>query len=111
MATAGVLGWPSCRALMMPDVHSDAMATNQTMTFRVNKQLLAAGAVLTGTGALLTLVGTAIACTALATAGRGWVQSLETAPSERASRALRQAKSASLAASHAGAEAWRASAG
>ena len=111
MATADVLGWLSHRARTMPDVQGDAMATNQTMTFRVNKQLLAAGAVLTGTGALLALVGTAIGCAALATAGRGWVQSLETPPSERASRALHQAKSASLAASRAGAEAWRTSAG
>lgn len=85
------------------------MATNQ-MTFRVNKRLLAAGAVLTGSGALLALVGTAIAATALATAGRGWVQSMETPPTELASRAVRQARAASLAASQAGVDAWRAQA-
>ena len=79
------------------------MATNNTATFQVNKRLLAAGAVLTGSGALLALVGTAIAGTALATAGRGWVQNLETPPSELATRALRQAR----AASQAGADAWR----
>jgi hypothetical protein len=85
------------------------MATNQT-TFRINRRLLAAGAVLTGSGALLSLVGTAIAATALATAGRGWVQQMETPPTELATRALRQAKAASQAASHAGKDAWRAQA-
>ena len=85
------------------------MATNQT-TFRVNRRLLAVGAVLTGTGAVLALVGTAIAATALATAGRGWVQSLETPPTELATRAVRGAKAASMAASHAGVDAWRAQA-
>lgn len=83
------------------------MATNETTTFRVNRRLLAAGAVLTGTGALLALIGTAIAGTALATAGRDWVQKLETPPTELATRALRQAKAVSQAASHAGADAWR----
>jgi hypothetical protein len=85
------------------------MATNNTMTFRINKQLLVTGVALTGTGALLALVGTAIAGTALVTAGRGWVQSLETPPSERATRALHQAQSASRAASQAGLDAWRSS--
>ena len=86
------------------------MATNETTTFRVNRRLLAAGAVLTGTGALLALIGTAIAGTALATAGRGWVQQLETPPTEMATRAMRQAKAASKAASQAGVDAWRAQA-
>lgn len=86
------------------------MATNETMTFRVNRRLLAAGAVLTGTGALLALVGTAIAATALATAGRGWVQNLETPPTELATRALRQARAVSQAAGQAGVDAWRAQA-
>ena len=88
------------------------MATDEIMTrpgFNVDRKLLAAGAVLTGTGALLALVGTAIAGTALATAGRGWVQQLETPPTELATRALRQAKSVSQAASQAGMEAWRTS--
>jgi hypothetical protein len=83
------------------------MATMQTTTFRVNKRLLVTGAVLTGTGAVLALVGTAIAGTALATAGRGWVQNLDTPPSELATRALRQARAVSQAASQAGADAWR----
>ncbi|MEY9967098.1 hypothetical protein ABIA33_005163 [Streptacidiphilus sp. MAP12-16] len=78
------------------------MANNQ-MTFRVNKRLLATGAVLTGTGAVLGLVGTAVAMTALATAGRGWVQQWETPPTELAARTLRQAKQASQA----GVDAWR----
>jgi len=80
--------------------------TNNGPTFDVNRRLLAVGAVLTGTGALLALVGTAIAGTALATAGRGWVRQLETPPSELANRTLRQAKHASRA----GVEAWRAQA-
>ena len=83
------------------------MATMQTTTFRINKRLLVVGGVLTGTGAVLALVGTAIAGTALATAGRGWVQNLDTPPTELATRALRQAKAVSQAASHAGADAWR----
>src|SRR5436305_53348 len=74
------------------------------------RRLRAAGAVLTGSGALLALVGTAIAGTALATAGRGWVQRMETPPTELATRALHQAKNVSKAASQAGLEAWRAEA-
>ena len=80
--------------------------TSNGPTFDVNRRLLAVGAVLTGTGALLALVGTAIAGTALATAGRGWVRQLEPPPSELANRTLRQAKHASRA----GVEAWRAQA-
>ena len=82
------------------------MANLENSTFRVNRRLLALGAVLTGTGALLGLVGTVIAGTALATAGRDWVQQWETAPSELATRALRQAKQASQA----GVDAWKAQA-
>ncbi|MEZ0093048.1 hypothetical protein [Streptacidiphilus sp. EB129] len=82
------------------------MATSEMASFKVNRRLLTAGAVLTGVGALLTMLGTAIAGTALASAGRGWVQQLETPPSELATRALRQAKSASRA----GVDAWRAQA-
>ena len=86
------------------------MANDETMSsgssFDVDRRLLAVGAVLTGTGALLALVGTAIAGTALAAAGRGWVRQLDTPPSELANRTLRQAKHASRA----GVDAWRAQA-
>jgi hypothetical protein len=85
------------------------MATDKMMSgpsFNVDRRMLALGAVLTGTGALLALVGTAIAGTALATAGRGWVQQMDVPPGELAARTLRQAKHASRA----GAEAWRAQA-
>jgi hypothetical protein len=82
----------------------------QTTNFRINKRLLVVGGALTGTGAILALVGTAIAGTALATAGRGWVQGMETPPTELATRALRQAKAASQAATQAGTDAWRAQA-
>jgi hypothetical protein len=83
------------------------MATDTSTTrptFNVDRRLLGAGAVLTGTGALLALMGTVIAGAALLTAGRGWVRQWETQPTEMATRALRQAKSASLA----GRDAWRA---
>ncbi len=79
---------------------------NSGPSFDVDRRLLAAGAVLTGTGALLALVGTVIAGTALAAAGRGWVRQLEVPPGELANRTLRQAKHASRA----GVEAWRAQA-
>ena len=85
------------------------MATDKMMTrpnFTVHRRLLAAGAVLTGTGALLALVGTAIAGAALVTAGRGWVQQWETQPGELANRTVRQAREASRA----GLDAWRAQA-
>ena len=85
------------------------MVTDKMMngpSFNVDRRMLAVGAVLTGTGAMLALVGTAIAGTALVTAGRGWVQQLETPPSELANRTLRQAKHASRA----GMDAWRAQA-
>ena len=72
--------------------------------FQVNRSLLAGGAVLTGIGAVLGLAGAAMVGVALASAGRGWVQQLETPPSALASRTLREAKVASMA----GWEAWRA---
>ncbi|GAA5003434.1 hypothetical protein [Kitasatospora paranensis] len=80
------------------------MATNQRFTqFQVNRSLLATGAVLSGVGTVLALTGTALLVTALASAGRGWVQQLETPPSAMAAKAMQQAKAASLA----GMEAWR----
>ncbi|MFJ9519582.1 hypothetical protein ACIRPK_15135 [Kitasatospora sp. NPDC101801] len=72
--------------------------------FEVNRRLLGAGVVLTGAGALIGLAGTALVGAALLSAGRGWVQKLETAPTELAHRTLNQARAASLA----GLEAWRA---
>ncbi|WP_441245376.1 hypothetical protein [Kitasatospora sp. McL0602] len=81
------------------------MATNQNFMggFQVNRHMLAAGAALTGVGALIGLAGTAIVGVALVSAGRGWVQKLETPPTELASRTLHQAKMASMA----GLDAWR----
>jgi hypothetical protein len=75
-------------------------------TFQPNRQLLGAGMVLGAVGALAALAGTVLIGVALATAGRDWVQQLETAPSERATRALQQAR----AASQAGLDAWRSAA-
>ncbi|MFF2042388.1 hypothetical protein ACFVVX_18370 [Kitasatospora sp. NPDC058170] len=83
------------------------MATNNNSFlsgFQVNRSLLAGGAVLTGVGAVLGLAGAAMVCAALASAGRGWVQQLDTPPSAMAQRALREAKVASTA----GWDAWRA---
>ncbi|MER5862170.1 hypothetical protein [Kitasatospora sp. NPDC002040] len=82
------------------------MATYQKFIggFEVNRQLLGAGAVLTGIGALVGLAGTAMVGAALLSAGRGWMQQLETPPTELAHRTLNQARAASLA----GLEAWRA---
>ncbi|MFI6846034.1 hypothetical protein OG535_17655 [Kitasatospora sp. NBC_00085] len=82
------------------------MATNQSFLsgFQVNRSLLAGGAVLTGIGALLGAAGAVMVCAALATAGRGWVRSMDTPPTAMAQRALHEAKVASAA----GWEAWRA---
>ncbi|MEV4557100.1 hypothetical protein AB0K51_08890 [Kitasatospora sp. NPDC049285] len=84
------------------------MATNQKFIggFQVNRGMLTAGAALTGLGAVVGLTGTVLVCVALANAGRGWIQRLDTPPTELAQRTLHQAK----AASSAGWEAWRASA-
>ncbi|MFD7730076.1 hypothetical protein ACFV6F_06795 [Kitasatospora phosalacinea] len=84
------------------------MATNQRITFggfQVNRGMLTAGAALTGLGAVVGLTGAVLVCAALANAGRGWVQSLETPPGELAQRTLQQARAASAA----GLEAWRTS--
>ncbi|GJF34575.1 hypothetical protein KNE206_72750 [Kitasatospora sp. NE20-6] len=80
------------------------MATNQKFNgFNVNRSMLVTGAVLTGFGAVLSLTGAAILAATLASAGRDWMQQLDTPPSERAARAVNQARAASLA----GMEAWR----
>jgi hypothetical protein len=71
--------------------------------FQPNRQLIGAGMVLGTVGAVACLTGTVLIGVALATAGRSWVQQLEHAPTERASRALAQAR----AASQAGLDAWR----
>ncbi|MFB7666817.1 hypothetical protein ACFC1R_23180 [Kitasatospora sp. NPDC056138] len=84
------------------------MATYQKFIggFQVNRGMLTAGAALTGVGALIGLTGTVIVGVALASAGRDWVQQLETPPGELAARTFQQAK----AASQAGLDAWRAQA-
>ncbi|MDH6116986.1 hypothetical protein ABH930_000405 [Kitasatospora sp. GAS204A] len=81
------------------------MTTNQKIFegFQLNRKLLGAGLLLGGVGAVAGLLGTTLVGVALATAGRGWVRQLDTAPTERASRALQQAR----AASQAGLDAWR----
>mgnify|MGYP001093291521 CR=1 FL=1 len=58
---------------------------------------------LTGIGAVLSLAGTAIVCATLASAGRDYVNRMETPPSEQARRAMQQAQAAPVA----GLEAWR----
>ncbi|MEU8513334.1 hypothetical protein AB0C76_17335 [Kitasatospora sp. NPDC048722] len=82
------------------------MATNESYLsgFRVNRSMLAGGAVLTGVGAVLGAAGAAMVCAALATAGRDWVRSREIPPTVLAQRALREARVASSA----GWQAWRA---
>ncbi|MFJ5922352.1 hypothetical protein ACIQF6_07020 [Kitasatospora sp. NPDC092948] len=81
------------------------MATNQKFFggFQVNRGMLTVGAALTGIGALVGLTGTVLVCAALANAGRGWFQQLETHPAALAQRTMHQAKAASAA----GLEAWR----
>jgi hypothetical protein len=100
MAAAGMPADRAARTVV-------TMANDKMMSigpsFTVDRRLLTVGAALTGTGALLALVGTVIAGTALAAAGRGWVRQLETQPVELANRTLRQARHASRA----GVDAWR----
>ncbi|MDH6135414.1 hypothetical protein P3T37_004829 [Kitasatospora sp. MAA4] len=81
------------------------MAINQKSFggFQPNRKLIGAGLLLGGVGAVAGLLGTVMVGVALATAGRGWVRQLETPPTERAARALQQAR----AASQAGLDAWR----
>lgn len=71
--------------------------------FQPNRKLLGAGLLLGGVGAVAGMLGTVLVGVALATAGRGWIQQMETPPAERAARAMQQAK----AASQAGLDAWR----
>ncbi|MFJ5230624.1 hypothetical protein ACIQBJ_12120 [Kitasatospora sp. NPDC088391] len=84
------------------------MATTHSISFRgfqVNRGMLTAGAALTGLGALVGLTGSVLVCVALANAGRGWIRTFETPPTELAQRTLHQARAASAA----GLEAWRTS--
>jgi hypothetical protein len=64
---------------------------------------LMTGGILIGIGALVALVGTAIAGTHVARATRGWINELETPPDELARLKWEQAKSAATA----GASSWR----
>ncbi|WP_345697830.1 hypothetical protein [Kitasatospora terrestris] len=81
------------------------MAMTQKFSgFQVNRSMLGGGVVLTGLGAVIGLAGTALVCYSLASAGRGWMQQMDTPPSELAARAINQARAASLA----GLEAWKA---
>ncbi|MDJ0344016.1 hypothetical protein QMK19_28525 [Streptomyces sp. H10-C2] len=85
------------------------MATNG-MTVHgidIDTKMLTVGVAVTGVAAFLGLAGTVIVAVTLLNAGRGYVRQMEVPPSERAARALRQAKAVSQAASQAGAEAWR----
>lgn len=81
------------------------MANNQIQLsdFRPNTRLLTAGAVTTAVGALVAAAGATLVVSALASAGRSWVRTWETAPSVLATRTLRQAQSAAQAAQ----DAWR----
>lgn len=72
--------------------------------FQVNRPLITGGAVLTGVGATLGMAGAVMICTALASAGRGWLRQMDMPPSRMAHRALHEAKVASSA----GWDAWRA---
>jgi hypothetical protein len=71
--------------------------------FRPNMRLLAAGAVMTGIGTMIVAAGATLVGLSLAVAGRRWVQTWETPPTEMAQRTYNQARMASLA----GLEAWR----
>jgi hypothetical protein len=65
--------------------------------------LLVVGAAMTGLGSMVVATGAALVGLSLVSAGRRWIQSWETPPSEMAARTLSQAKMASQA----GMEAWR----
>ncbi|MCZ4118753.1 hypothetical protein [Streptomyces sp. H39-S7] len=73
----------------------------------VDTRMLAVGVAVTGVAAVLGLAGTVMIGVTLLNAGRGFVRRMEVAPAELAARAFRQAKVASQAATHAGADAWR----
>ncbi|MEY9872366.1 hypothetical protein ABH931_001840 [Streptacidiphilus sp. MAP12-33] len=72
-------------------------------SFRPNVRLLAMGAAMTGVGAMVVATGAAMVGLSLAVAGRRWVQSWETPPTEMAQRTFAQAR----VASQAGMDAWR----
>lgn len=73
----------------------------------IDTRTLAVGVAVTGVAAVLGLAGTVMIGVTLLNAGRGYVRHMEVLPSELAARAFRQAKVASQAATHAGADAWR----
>ncbi len=73
----------------------------------IDTRMLTVGVAVTGVAALLGLAGTVMIGVTLLNAGRGFVRRMEVAPAELAVRAFKQAKVASQAASHAGADAWR----
>lgn len=80
-----------------------AMTSNSTQSLRPNVRLLAVGAAMTGIGSVVVATGAALVGLSLAAAGRRWIQSWETPPSELATRTLHQAR----VASQAGMDAWR----
>jgi membrane protein implicated in regulation of membrane protease activity len=70
--------------------------------FHPSRRALTVGAALTGAGTLLTAVGATVVVVALATAGRSWLNSWDTPPSELAARQFRRAQMAAQA----GRSAW-----
>jgi hypothetical protein len=80
-----------------------ALQMNSNASFQPNGRMLALGATLTGVGAIVIAAGAATVGLSLAVAGRRWVQSWETPPTELAQRTLNQAR----VASQAGLDAWR----
>lgn len=73
----------------------------------IDTRMLTVGVAVTGVAALLGLAGTLMIGVTLLNAGRGYVRQMEVPPSELAAHALHQAKAATQAAAHAGADAWR----
>ncbi|MEV5607906.1 hypothetical protein [Streptomyces sp. NPDC052225] len=74
--------------------------------FRPNRSRLTAGAGLAGVGMIVATAGVGVLVYELARAGRSWTGSWEVPPTELASRALRQAQTATQSAAKAGREAW-----
>lgn len=77
--------------------------SSSTAGFHPNTRLLAMGAAMTSVGAMVTAAGAAMVGLSLAMAGRRWVQSWETPPTEMAQRTFAQARMAGQA----GRDAWR----
>jgi hypothetical protein len=75
--------------------------------FELRRGLLLGGGGLLGAASLLGLAGMALISSAVLTAGRRWVETLETPPREVARRTLRQTRAAVTAGAVAGAAAWR----